>query len=190
MLYDKDIREPLFEYLDETFGRIRIIEEKNMGRSRADVVMVTPQALVGIEIKSDADTYVRLSHQIKDYDALFDYNMIAVGSTHAAHIREHVPEHWGIITIDEIDHQPDFYMYRAMQPAGTSKIKLKRQLNMLWREELMHIQLRAGMYAYRSKSKKFVREKILEKVPEELLKQWIREELFERDYSLLDNDRS
>lgn len=31
MLHDKDIREPLFEYLEETHGKIRIIEEKNMG---------------------------------------------------------------------------------------------------------------------------------------------------------------
>lgn len=52
---DKDIREPLFEYLEEKYGKIRIIEEKMMGRSRADVVMVTEDALVGLEIKSDAD---------------------------------------------------------------------------------------------------------------------------------------
>lgn len=31
---DKDIREPLFEYLEEKYGKIRIIEEKMMGRSR------------------------------------------------------------------------------------------------------------------------------------------------------------
>ena len=51
MLKDKDIREPLFSFLEETYGRIRIIEEKNMGGSRADVIMVTPERFVGIEIK-------------------------------------------------------------------------------------------------------------------------------------------
>ena len=66
MLHDKEIREPLFDYLEETYGKIRIIEEKSMGKSRADVVMVTTESLVGIEIKSDADTYSRLSRQIKD----------------------------------------------------------------------------------------------------------------------------
>ena len=45
MLYDKDIREPLFDFLEETYGKIRIIEEKSVGRSRADVVMVLPDAL-------------------------------------------------------------------------------------------------------------------------------------------------
>ena len=59
-LYDKDIREPLFDFLEEVYGKIRIIEEKTVGKSRADVVMVTPGLLCGIEIKSDADTYARL----------------------------------------------------------------------------------------------------------------------------------
>lgn len=68
MLKDKDIREPLFDFLEEQFGKVRIIEEKTMGKSRADVVMVLEEELVGIEIKSDADTYARLSRQVKDYD--------------------------------------------------------------------------------------------------------------------------
>ncbi len=33
-ILDKDIREPLFEFLEDTYGKIRIIEEKTMGRSR------------------------------------------------------------------------------------------------------------------------------------------------------------
>ena len=64
MLYDKDIREPLFDFLEEKYGKIRIIEEKKMGRSRADVVMVLPDSLCGLEIKSDADTYARLNRQV------------------------------------------------------------------------------------------------------------------------------
>ena len=60
MLKDKDIREPLFYFLEEKYGKVRILEEKNIGRSRADAVMITEDALFGIEIKSDADTYARL----------------------------------------------------------------------------------------------------------------------------------
>ena len=61
-LYDRNIREPLFEFLEETYGKIRILEEKRTGSARADVVMITPKLLYGIEIKSDADTYARLSN--------------------------------------------------------------------------------------------------------------------------------
>ena len=57
MLYDKDIREPLFDFLEEMYGKIRILEEKQIGKSRADIVMVLPDLVAGIEIKSDADTY-------------------------------------------------------------------------------------------------------------------------------------
>ena len=74
-LHDRDIREPLFEFLEETYGRIRILEEKTMGKSRADIVMVTPEYLYGIEIKSDADTYARLARQVKDYDRILYYRL-------------------------------------------------------------------------------------------------------------------
>ena len=60
LLLDKDIREPLFDHLEENYGKIRILEEKTTGRARADVVMITEDKLYGIEIKSDADTYARL----------------------------------------------------------------------------------------------------------------------------------
>ena len=67
-LLDKDIREPLFDFLEETYGKIRILEEKVTGRARADVVMITEDLLFGIEIKSDSDTYARLKKQVKNYD--------------------------------------------------------------------------------------------------------------------------
>lgn len=92
LLHDKDIREPLFDFLEETYGKIRILEEKMMGRSRADVVMVTEEAIYGIEIKSDVDTYARLSRQVRDYDKYYDRNIVVVGTTHAHSIKEHVPE--------------------------------------------------------------------------------------------------
>ena len=31
MLLDKDIREPLFEFLEERYGKVRILEEKTVG---------------------------------------------------------------------------------------------------------------------------------------------------------------
>ena len=67
-LHDADIREPLFDFLEERYGKVRILEEKTTGRARADVVMVTEQYLYGIEIKSDADTYARLKKQVRYYD--------------------------------------------------------------------------------------------------------------------------
>ena len=95
MLYDKDIREPLAFYLEEIYGKNRILEEQVMGQSRADMVMVVYDALYGIEIKSDADSYARLDRQVKDYNLYYDYDLVVVGTRHAAHIKEHVPDHYG-----------------------------------------------------------------------------------------------
>ncbi len=185
MLYDRDIREPLFEFLEEQYGKVRILEEKQMGRSRADVVMVLPEAVVGIEIKSDADTYARLNRQVKDYNQFFDYNYVVAGSSHGGHIVEHVPLWWGIITV-EIVREPDgdkidFYM---LKKAERNPVKnRKKTLGLLWRPELAHIQELNGMARYKEKSKAFVIDKILEKVPEEVLTRQISEELFQRDYT-------
>lgn len=183
MLYDKDIREELFDFLDSIYGKNRIIEEKRMGRSRADVVMVIPEAVVGIEIKSDADTYARLARQVRDYNQYFDYNYVVVGTRHAMHIEEHVPDWWGIITVEPEAGVPDFYVLR--KPGVNPKMKWKKKLSLLWRPELAHIQELNGMAKYRRKSKDFVVDKILEKIPLETLQLQICEELFQRDYNTI-----
>ena len=184
MLYDKDIREPLFDFLEERYGKTRIKEEKQVGRSRADVILVRPLDLSGIEIKSDADTYARLKRQVKDYDRYFDYNYVAVGSRHGAHIAEHVPPWWGIITIEQEEAGVDFYILREASPNPSRCLRAK--LSLLWRPELAHIQKINQMPKYREKSKAFVIEKILSLVPEQLLHEQISHELFERDYTTIE----
>lgn len=181
MLYDKDIREPLFDFLEERYGKIRIIEEKQMGKSRADVVMVMPEAVCGIEIKSDADTYARLERQVKDYDRYFDCNYIVAGTSHAMHVKEHVPDWWGIITVELENGRVDFYMLREAK--RNPKMIWKKKLSLLWRPELSHIQELNYLPKYRQKSKEFVIDKLLLKVPREDLCRLVSEELFERDYN-------
>lgn len=186
MLYDKDIREPLFDFLEESYGKIRIIEEKQMGRSRADVVMVLQEALCGLEIKSDADTYARLGRQVRDYDQYFDYNYIVAGTKHAHHVEEHVPDWWGIITVELEEGRPDFYLLR--EAGENPNINWKRKTGLLWRPELVHIQERNQLPRYRQKGKDFVIDKILQKVPKEQLYRQISDELFERDYTKIEED--
>lgn len=181
MLYDKDIREPLFDFLEELYGKIRILEEKRIAGSRADVTMVTEDALFGIEIKSDADTYARLASQTLNYDRFFDYNYVVVGTSHAHHIADHIPDYWGIITVEDVEQTADFYILR--KPSKNPHVNAADKLTILWRPELAKIQEKNQMAAYKQKSKKFVQEKILEQVPAERLWRQVSEELFERDYT-------
>jgi hypothetical protein len=189
-IYDRDIREPLFDFLEETYGRIRIIEEKTMGKSRADIVLVLEDALWGIEIKSDADTYARLSGQVKDYDRFFVRNVVVVGTSHAMHIEEHVPPYWGIITVEEVDGKLDFYILRKAQ--DNPKASLKNRLGLLWRMELDKLQQWADMPKYKEKSRPFVIDKILARIPDKIdesdLNWKISEILFERDYTTVQED--
>lgn len=189
MLYDRNIREPLFDFLEERLGKVRIIEEKTLGRCRADVMLVLPGKLCGLEIKSDADSYERLARQVKAYDRFFDENYVAVGTRHALHIEEHVPKWWGIITVENTPKGVDFYCLRQAEP--NPKCKWKEKLSLLWRPELAALQQLYGMPKYAQKSKAFVRDKLLEwlekgKITEDSLRVQLSEQLFERDYTLFD----
>ena len=183
-LYDRDIREPLFDFLETTYGKVRILEEKRTGSARADVVMITPEALYGIEIKSDADTYARLEKQVKNYDWYYDRNIIVVGTSHACHVREHVPEWWGIITV-ELDANGDVDFYILRDAAENQKVKEKRKITILWRTELNRLLEKNSLPKYKEKSKLFVQDKLLEKVSPEILWPQAYEELFERDYNTI-----
>ena len=185
-LHDTDIREPLFSYLENRFGMIRILEEKTMGKSRADVLMVKEDGIYGFEIKSDADTYARLKRPVRDYDRYYDYNYVVIGTTHVKHIEEHVPVYWGILVADREGDGIDFYEYRA--PVKNPKVKWKWKITILWRIELVHIQERNRLPKYKQKSKKFVQEKIVEKLDEETLQKEFIHELFERDYQLIEEE--
>ena len=183
-LYDKDIREPLFEYLESRYEKLRILEEVTIGKSRADAVLVSEDGLCGIEIKSDADTYSRLLGQVKNYNRYFDRNLLVVGTCHAHHCAEHVPEWWGILTVEQEGHRVDIYEYRA--PAPNPKVQLKWQIRLLWRPELAELQKRFQLPKYAQKSKQFVQQALLERVEPDQLRKGIADQLMERDYTLIE----
>lgn len=185
-LYDRDIREPLFDYLEERFGKTRIFEEKRMGRSRADLVMLTQSQLIGLEIKSDADTYERLKRQARDYDKFCDANYVVIGKTHEKHIEEHVPAHWGVLVVELMEGKA---VVLEKRPAGRNvKMKREYQITFLWRPELQRILELNNLPGYKQKSKKFVQQKLLEKMEWDRLKLQMCEELFQRDYTLCEEE--
>lgn len=218
-MLDKEIREPLFDFLEEFYGKIRIFEEKITGMSRTDALGVIDGQLIGFEIKSDHDTYTRLKRQTADYDELCDVNYLVVGKSHRKQADQHIPKHWGIICVYEenvADDGIDQQMHDIKKPVTVDEpsesegsirdessarkriiveidqipgvnpnVKLARQLDLLWRPELALLQEWNEMPKYQRQSKAFVREKILERIPEEILKHQITDLLFERDYEAL-----
>jgi hypothetical protein len=145
--------------------------------------MVTERYLYGIEIKSDADTYTRLKKQVRYYDQYYDRNVVVVGSTHAMHVSEHVPEWWGILSVEWINGLIDFYVVR--KPQNNPKVQGEKKITILWRPELNRLLEQNALPAYKQKSKLFVQKKLLEKVPGDVLWPMAMEELFERDYNTI-----
>ena len=188
ILKDADIREPLFEYLEEYHGKVRFFEEKVTGKARADVVMILPDRICGIEIKSDADSYTRLKRQVRNYDRYYDMNYIVAGSTHGGHVAKHVPDFWGIITVELIHGAIDFYRLREAEM--NPKRKLASKLSFLWKSEMARIQAMNGLPKYTNKSKAFIAEKLAERVPEDVLHRQVSDELFERDYSIKTQEKA
>ena len=239
-MLDKDIREPLFDFLEEFYGKIRIFEEKVTGISRTDALGVIDGQLIGFEIKSDSDTYTRLKRQTADYDLLCDVNYLVVGKSHRRQADQHIPAHWGIICVYEEENASAYLREKIRQeevesrekgrivsdteklpnmtgeeiseinmaadimeeklppkekkkiiveidqiPGSNPNVKIERQLDLLWRPELATLQEWNEMPKYAQRSKAFVREKILECVPQETLKRQITDLLFERDYEAL-----
>lgn len=186
ILYDTDIREPLFDYLEERFGKTRIFEEKIIGRSRADLLLLTEGEIIGLEIKSDADTYERLTRQVKDYEKYCDANYIVIGRSHEKHVKEHVPETWGILAVEVCGRE--FWITEQRPAMPNPKMKRELQITLVWRPELQHLLEINHLPKYKQKSKRFVQQKLLEKMDWEILKPQICEELFERDYTLWDEE--
>ncbi len=184
MLHDYEIRDDLCFYLEQKYKEVRFFEELMIGRSRADIVMVTRDGLYGIEIKSDADTYTRLKSQVKDYNRYFDFNILVVGSSHASHAAEHVPKNWGIISVEKVADKLDFYDLR--EPSLT-KAKLATQFHLLWRREIAQIQEMNHLYKYPGKSRKHVEEYVLNSIDQPILKNQLIDILFERDYTIFDD---
>lgn len=181
-LRDKDMRTILFDYYEMQGKRLRIFEEFNIGRSRADAFMVS-EALTGFEIKSDRDSLERLSGQVKYYNLYCDTVHLVTGVKYADRAQECLPDFWGIYCIKQYrDKRTELVLIREAKP--NPKAKLKNQLRLLWRNELTAIIKRNGLGRVSGLNKHKLAEKLLEQLPAELLHKEICEELLERDYTL------
>lgn len=179
-LYDKDMREALFSYFEEKENKIRFIEEHNMGKSRADVIMICENEIVGFELKSDKDSLVRLKRQIPDYDRFYDRNYIVVGEHYADKISEHLPQHWGIIRVSEDN--GNIIAVEIRKAFKNEKHVIKNQMLFLWREELVRIIKRNKLGGVSARNKKKLCDMIYNGLDVDTVRREMIYELMEREY--------
>lgn len=112
----------------------KIIEEVEIcnGSSRADFVVLGKE-LIGIEMKSPHDTFIRLENQINAYSYCFDRNILAIPTSKIEGAKGILPSWWGIITVDENNFN-NVSWHR--KPRKNPQVNIKGLLELLWRDEL------------------------------------------------------
>lgn len=171
---DKEIRRTLIEYLRIQYRDCRIYQEKAIGNSFCDVMMVTGE-LSGFEIKSDSDNYDRLPEQVKSYSRFFDRNYLVVGISHAKSASLKIPPEWGILVAE----QDKIYCQRIARNCST--VNRRSQLTLLWKIELNNLLLRNSMPPYAQKSKAYICDVLDSHIPKDILGVQIADELRSRD---------
>jgi hypothetical protein len=173
-MQDKEIRRILIEYLNIKHKEYRIYQEKSIGSSICDLMLVTDK-LTGFEIKSDRDNYERLAKQVSAYNQFSDENYIVVGATHAKSIESKIPAEWGILAISS-------YNVELVRSAKLNKfVDRKNQLSILWKIELKNLLLKNHLPLYAQKEKPFLCEKLSEEVEKKLLGSQIAAELLKEE---------
>ena len=122
-----------------------VIDELGLehGTSRADIAVINEQ-LIGYEIKSNVDTLNRLSSQIISYNAIFDWSILIVTRRHLDEAIRLIPEWWGVILAEEIDHNDiDFKQLRpSIANKNTNSYSIAQ---LLWRDEAQDILAKMGI---------------------------------------------
>ena len=185
-LKDADMREIVFSHYEDSSSKLRIMEEFCIGKTRTDAFMITEDEIIGIEFKSDKDNLDRLARQIKDYNRFCDKNYLVIGRHFLEKqdsLHEILPEYWGIYSVIlEEDGTKKLELVR--EASANPKCRLKNQLRILWRNELIHLIKSNNLGGVTAYNKKELGDRLFKNIDRVKLKQLICSELLERDYSI------
>lgn len=144
-LLDQDIREALKKTLREQDRNAAIIEELPLqrGRGRADLAFVNGE-LWGFEIKSEADSLIRLGIQREHYESVFEFNTLVAAGKHLKLARQRIPRAWGIIEVSRNNGEVKLHQRRqAQRNHGLDNSALAR---LLWKNECRRILKKAKIH--------------------------------------------
>ena len=145
-LLDQDIRDALKRALRELDSTAAIIDELPLlrGRGRADLAFVNGE-LCGFEIKSEADSLVRLGVQAENYGTVFEFSTLVAAKKHLELGRKRIPETWGIIEAKPVNGRIELHpRRRAKRNRSLSNAALAR---LLWKNECLRILRKAEVSA-------------------------------------------
>jgi hypothetical protein len=143
-LLDQHIREALKKSLRDQDSSAAIIDELPLlrGRGRADLAFVNGE-MWGFEIKSEADSLVRLGVQADNYESVFEFNTIVAAKKHLRLARKRIPQNWGIIEARQVDGETKLHPRR--QPQRNNKLNNSALARILWKNECVKILRKMGV---------------------------------------------
>lgn len=180
------MRDILFSHYEDTSSKLRIFEEFCIGKTRTDAFMVTENEMIGIEFKSDKDNLDRLARQVKDYNRFCDKNYLVIGQHFVEKqdtLSEILPDYWGIYSVTMSDDGAKT-LTLLREAAPNPKCRIKNQLKILWRNELIHLVKDNKLGGVSKYNKKELGDKLYKNIEKNHLRRLICNELLERDYSI------
>ena len=187
-LKDADMRDIVFEHYEDSSSKLRIMEEFCVGKTRTDAFMITENELIGIEFKSDKDNLDRLARQVKDYNRFCDKCYLVIGRHFLEKqnlLQEILPDFWGIYSVT-VDENGIKTLELIREASHNPKCRIKNQLKILWRNELIHLIKSNNLGGVSAYNKKELGDKLFKHIERDRLKRLICYELLERDYSIYD----
>ena len=174
---DTDIRQVVLLDLEREYESdpdTIIIEELGLcqGEARVDIAVVNG-SIHGFEIKSDRDTLKRLPGQVQIYNRSLDSVTLVVGSKHLDNALKVIPKWWGVIEAKKRDQEILTRIIRPYQKNPSPDPEAIVQL--IWRNEALGVLRKRNLHkGYVSKKKWILWERIMEKLPIDLLKEEVR----------------
>lgn len=135
------LRSALRSYLEGTLptGAGRIVEELGIerGAARIDLALITDR-LVGFEIKSDQDTFDRLSNQIHAYNRVFDEITLVTGPALLDDALRLLPPWWGMMAA-ECDSAGSIRLYVVREAQKNHLQEAISVAMLLWKAEAVEV---------------------------------------------------
>lgn len=181
---EQDIRAALRLEIEKVYGHedgTLVIEELGLceGDARIDIAVVNG-ALIGYEIKSEADTLQRLPHQSAVYSRLMDQVTVVSSGSHLEKAKRIIPEWWGLTEAVDRDGAVEFNIMR--QPKNNPKIDAFSLAQLLWRDEALGLLRQFGMQkGMGAKSRHDIWKKLCEITTIEQLSDLVRRQLRSRE---------
>lgn len=141
---------PSSHFLEEVGATLHFPTRPTYRDVRLDLFGVDIHGCVGIEIKSDRDTLTRFKTQEPCYARLCKTNYLVIGEKFLTKIQD-IPFYWGIILV--YDGGDSLHAELVREPEPSPHYDPYAILALIWKEELVLLLKKHGLYKGMSKSR-------------------------------------